>query len=145
LRPRPSGKPVFCRRYNPEKVYAEVIGEHLDEALRLKVLEFRNEIPDTLIQKTVERLFYPQDSIEDVVHNKNVIKVRYNLDTLRRNFKTIIYKLYLQLSSIADPNNKIGEYFIEYDRYINFTNDDLEAVINTKQGSTCPDTAVWDS
>lgn len=133
-----AGKPVFCRRYNPEKVYAEVIGEHLDEALRLKVLEFRNEIPDTLIQKTVERLFYPQDSIEDVVHNKNVIKVRYNLDTLRRNLKTIIYKLFLQLSSIADPNNKIGEYFIEYDRYINFTNDDLEAVINTKTREYLP-------
>ena len=34
------GTPVLCRRYFPEDVYAEVIGEHLPEEDRLKVIEF---------------------------------------------------------------------------------------------------------
>jgi glycosyltransferase involved in cell wall biosynthesis len=32
------GTPIFCRRYEPEEVFSEVIGEHLGEEERLKVL-----------------------------------------------------------------------------------------------------------
>ncbi len=133
-----AGKPVFCRRYEPEQVYAEVIGEHLDESQRLRVLEFQKEIPDTLVSKTIQRLFYPQDAAEDVIHNIEVIRSRYNLESLKNTLETIFYKLYLQLHSITHPNPKIRDYFKEYDQYINFTNDDLEAVINTKTREYLP-------
>ena len=133
-----AGKPVFCRRYEPEQVYAEVIGEHLDESQRLRVLEFRKDIPETLVRKTIQRLFYPQDAAEDVIHNIEVIGSRYNLESLKNTLETIVYKLYLQLHSITHPNPKIRDYFREYDQYINFTNDDLEAVINTKTREYLP-------
>lgn len=133
-----AGKPVFCRRYEPEQVYSEVIGEHLDESQRLRVLEFKNDIPDTLVRSTVQRLFYPQDSIEDVEHNQKVINSRYNIDSLKQSLETIIYKLYLQLHSIANPNNKIKDYFADYEQYIHFSNEDLESVINTKTREYLP-------
>ncbi len=133
-----AGKPVFCRRYEPEQVYAEVIGEHLDESQRLRVLEFQKEIPDALVEKTIQRLFYPQDAAEDVIHNIEVIRSRYNLESLKNTLESIVYKLYLQLNSITHPNPKIRDYFREYDRYINFTNEDLEAVINTKTREYLP-------
>ena len=133
-----AGKPVFCRRYEPEQVYSEVIGEHLDESQRLRVLEFKKDIPDALVKSTVQRLFYPQDSIEDVEHNENVIKSRYNIESLKRALNTIIYKLYLQLNAIAFPNKKIKEYFADYRQYIHYSNEDLEAVINTKTREYLP-------
>lgn len=133
-----AGKPVFCRRYKPDQVYSEVIGEHLDESLRLRVLEFKNDIPDTLVRETVQRLFYPQDSLEDVEHNVLVIKSRYNIESLKRSLESVILKLYLQLHSIANPNLKIKDYFCDYEQYINFSNDDLEDLINTKTREYLP-------
>jgi len=133
-----AGKPVFCHRYEPEQVYSEVIGEHLDESQRLRVLEFKKDIPDVLVRNTVQRLFYPQDSIEDVEHNEKVIKSRYNIEILKRDLETILYKLYLQLHSISMPNKKIKDYFDDYEQYIHFSNEDLEAVINIKTRDYMP-------
>lgn len=133
-----AGKPVFCRRYEPEEVYAEVIGEHLDESQRLRVLEFKKDISDTLVRRTVQRLFYPQDSIEEVEHNEKVIKSRYNIESLKRSLETILHRLYLQLNAIASPNKKIKDYFEDYNQYIHFSNDDLKALINTKTREYLP-------
>jgi len=133
-----AGKPVFCRRYEPEQVYSEVIGEHLDESQRLRVLEFKKDIPDTLVRNTVQHLFYPQDSSEDVEHNERVIKSRYNLESLKRSLETILNKLYIQLYSIANPNKKITDYFADYEQYIHFSNENLESVINTKTREYLP-------
>ncbi len=133
-----AGKPVFCRRYEPEEVYAEVIGEHLEESQRLRVLEFRKSIPNAVVVSTVQRLFYPQDYVEDVEHNEQVIKTRYDIESLERSLEAVLYKLYLQLQSIAKPTLRVKEYFSDYEPYIHFTNKDLEAVINTRTREYLP-------
>ena len=133
-----AGKPIFCRRYEPEQVYAEVIGEHLDEHQRLRVLDFKKGIPDKLVVDTAQRLFYPQDFIEELEHNANVISSRYNIENLERSFEAIIYKLYLQLHSIANPDNEIEDYFSDYKLITRFSNKDLETVINTKTREYLP-------
>ena len=93
------GIPIFCRRYYPENVYAEVIGEHLEESDRLKVLEFDGiHITDKLIEKIINRVFFPQNYIDEVEHNKRAVQKRYSLEALQTNLTQILHKLYLQIS-----------------------------------------------
>lgn len=128
-----SGTPIFCRQYEPRKVYEEVIGHNLDENNRLRVLEFKgSKIPTQLIQKIINQVFYPQNSIEDIAHNQNVIKRRYSIESLSINLNYIIYKQYLQLKSIHSNLNEVQEIIQKYQKLITFRNDDLESILNTK-------------
>ena len=134
-----AGKPIFCRRYEPEEVYSEVIGEHLEESLRLRVLEFTGEaIPKKLVQKTVDKIFYPQDSMEDVIHNENAVKKRFKLSNLRKNLEQILYSLYLQLTSIPHRNKNIAEYFQQYQKFFHPDNQDLNSILNQEKRHYLP-------
>ena len=60
------GTPIFCRQYEPRAVYEEVIGYHLEENKRLRVLEFKGtKIPSKLIAKICNHVFYPQTRMVD--------------------------------------------------------------------------------
>lgn len=133
-----AGKPIFVRRYEPEEVYAEVKGEHLDESLRLKVLEFKDNISEKLVQSMVTKIFYPQDSLRDVIHNKNVIQKRFNIDSLQKNLNKILYQIYLQLKSINQSKEKIAGYIKEYDNYQNKNSNELDYLIDRKRREYLP-------
>jgi len=134
-----AGKPIFCRRYEPQEVYSEVIGEHLEESQRLRVLEFSGEkIPKKLVKKIIDKIFYPQDSLEDVIHNERVVKKRFKLTNLQKNINHILYRLYLQLVSIPDQNKNIANYFEVYRKCFHLKNQDLPAVINQKSRHYLP-------
>jgi len=100
-----SGTPIVCRQYEPRAVYEEVIGNHLDEKNRLRVLEFKaNRLPKKLIHKVIDQVFYPQNSMADVTHNLNVIKNRYSFETLEKDMRKVMEKVHFQLRS-----NYLGE------------------------------------
>ncbi len=128
-----SGIPIFCRQYEPRAVYEEVIGNHLDEKSRLRVLEFTgNKLSKNLISKIIEQVFYPQNSVDDVTHNLNVIKNRYSFEALEDNMRNILKTLHAQLNS--NYNGKeyklVGNMFEIYKAHINFKNADLAAIMN---------------
>ncbi|MBN4051235.1 phosphodiester glycosidase family protein [bacterium AH-315-M05] len=131
------GIPIFCRRYYPENVYSEVIGEHLEESDRLKVLEFDGiHITDKLIEKIINRVFFPQNYIDEVEHNKRAVQKRYSLDALQTNLTQILHKLYLQLQ----PNKKSYELTVrslnQYKKTLSHKN--TEGLINTKNREYLP-------
>ena len=100
------GTPIFCKQYEPRAVYEQVIGYHLDESQRLKVLEFKGyNIPRKLIAEISDHVFYPQNSMEDLVHNRNVIQQRYSLEALQRNMEYLLRRLHSQLNAISDTAN----------------------------------------
>ncbi len=128
-----SGTPIFCRQYEPREVYEEVIGNHLDEKNRLRVLEFKgSKLSKNLINKIIEQVFYPQNSVDDVTHNLNVIKNRYSYESLENNIRDILKILYFQLNSNCSSKERIliGDMFAIYKAHINFKNDDLAAIMN---------------
>jgi hypothetical protein len=128
-----SATPIFCRQYEPREVFEEVIGYHLSAENRLRVLEFKgSRIPDKLISKIINHVFYPQNSLDDVAHNLNVIKKRYSLQSLGLNVEYIIYKHYLQLNSISRQNKCTPKLIEKYNKLCQFKNEDLDAILNTK-------------
>ena len=101
------GIPIFCRRYYPENVYSEVIGEHLGERERLRVLDFkRNNLKDSLVQKVADRVFFPQNFLEEVEHNKTAVEQRYSLNALKRNLDELLQQLYIQSSDHTEAKKK---------------------------------------
>ncbi len=128
-----TGVPIFCRRYYPEKVYAEVIGEHLPEKDRLKVIEFDGiNINDKQVEAISRRVFYPHKYIEETEHNKKVVEKRYSLESLNKNIEDICYRLHLQLqpNNISLETAKIA--LRQYKKICNFRNADLKKIINFK-------------
>lgn len=128
-----SGTPIYCRQYEPREVYEEVIGTNLNEKNRLKVLEFRgSKVSGRLINKIVDQVFYPQNTIDDVTHNLNVIKYRYSYKALELNMRDVLKNLHFQLNSIyhQEENNLIDKMFKRYKKSTILKNADLDAIMN---------------
>jgi len=128
------GTPIFCRQYEPREVYDQVIGRHLDESLRLIVLEFEgSKVPKILAEKICDHVFYPQNRMVDVTHNRNVIKQRYSIEALQKNMEYILERLHLQLKAISnDVNPQVIHFLEKYKEKVSFENDDLHAILNKK-------------
>lgn len=133
-----AGVPIFCRRYYPENVYSEVIGEHLPEKERLKVIEFDGkEITSKHIDDIILRVLFPHKFIAEFEQNKNVVQNRYSIESLSKNFENIFYQLYLQLR--PDRSIQITKKALnEYENIVKFTNDDLKNIINTENRQYLP-------
>lgn len=128
------GTPIFCRQYEPREVYDEVIGRHLDESLRLNVFEFKgSKVPKRLAERICDHVFYPQNRMVDVTHNRSVINKRYSLDALQKNLEYIVGRLHLQLGAISNTvSTQVVNLLEEYKAMVNFENDDLHAILNKK-------------
>lgn len=134
-----SGVPIFCRRYYPQNVYADVIGEHLPENERLKVIEFDGkEITQDHVLHIISRVFFPHKYIHEINQNLFVVKKRYSLESLNQEMKQVLKKLYLQLK----PNQPTMEVAVsainEYQKLLAFTNPDLESLLNAKNRQYLP-------
>ncbi len=97
------GTPILCRRYEPMDVYKEVIGVHLSESERLKVIEFDGKnIKGRHVNDIIDRIFFPNKYVDEVLHNRNVVLKRYSLLSLNENIKDICFQLFLQLRPNED-------------------------------------------
>jgi len=128
-----SGIPIFCRRYFPENVYSEVIGEHLTETERLKVIEYDGKkIRSSHVEAITERIFFPHKYISEIQHNKKVVKKRFSLDSLSKNIEDIIYKLHLQLIDRTSLENDVKQTFKVYGKFNKESENLLTDLVDTK-------------
>ncbi|MFC2129245.1 phosphodiester glycosidase family protein [Bacteroidota bacterium] len=133
------GTPIFCSRYVPEEVYSEVIGEHLKEKERLKVLEFKGKkISKKIVSKIINRVFFPHKYADETKHNKKVVEKRYSLNALNENIQQIIQRLYSQLLTTTETQGIADKALREYAKRSSFTNEDLEFIINRKNRQYMP-------
>ncbi|MWW26786.1 phosphodiester glycosidase family protein [Algibacter lectus] len=128
------GTPIFCRQYEPREVYDQVIGRHLDESLRLNVLEFKgSKVPKLLAEKICDHVFYPQNRMVDVTHNRSVINKRYSIESLEKNMRYILERMCLQLDALgSEDNTQVVTLLKEYKKSVDFENEDLNAILNKK-------------
>ena len=134
-----AGVPIFCRRYQPENVYAEVIGEHLPEKERLKVIEFTGRtILDSHVKEVIEKVFFPHLHYRGVSHNKKVVQKRYSIGSLNSSIDNIVRKLHYQLKSNDKNLNNVSGLYELYHQKVNFKNKDVEALLDTKNRHYLP-------
>jgi len=133
------GTPIICRRYEPVDVYREVIGEHLEEEERLKVIGFdKNDIRTKHVEKIVDRIFFPNKYVDEVLHNRNAVIKRYSLQNLEKNLMQIITRLYGQILSNRESMEITKETFQTFKELVHFRNSDLNALLNTEHRNYLP-------
>jgi len=133
------GTPIFCRRYEPETVFSEVIGEHLEERNRLKVLEFRGKkISKGIVNQIISRMFFPHNHTEEFRHNRRVVHRRYSLDALNENIYQVLHRTYLQLKNNQKNYRITREILDDYREMVNFNNDDLDHLLDRRNRHYLP-------
>ena len=127
-----SGVPIFCRRYFPENVYSEVIGEHLPEKERLIVIEYDGKkILPSHIESITQQVFFAHKYRSELNHNKMVVQRRYSIQSLSDNIQTVVYQLYLQLLDQHSSLEYVKKSFIKYKALNKKDETLLKKLINT--------------
>ncbi|MFC2111842.1 phosphodiester glycosidase family protein [Bacteroidota bacterium] len=133
------GTPILCRRYEPMDVYKEVIGEHLEEQDRLKVIGFDGKkIKTKHVREIIDRIFFPNKYVDEVLHNRNAVLKRYSLHSLDENLMQICVSLYRQLLSNRESMEITKDAFSTFRELVNFRNDDLEELLDTEHRNYLP-------
>lgn len=126
------GVPIFCRRYQPEEVYSDVIGEHLHNELRLKNIEFKDpQLNRDIVESVKQHLFSPISFERTREHNRYVIEKRYSFKVLMEEFQNIIYKLFLLIQPNHEPLDRAREAFRKYKTDLENNKMFIADIINT--------------
>ncbi|QSH40593.1 glycosyltransferase [Lentisphaerota bacterium ZTH] len=81
------GIPIVCRRYYPEEVFAEVIGENLPKTERIKYLLFpEGEFDVEFLKNVTDILMHPEHYRQWKEHNREAVKHRYSMKMIVRKF-----------------------------------------------------------
>jgi len=108
-----SGAPIVSSRYHPTKVFSELIGENLEDSLRLRVLEFPEHKQKNweTIKKLTLLFRDPHYNQMDIRHNREVIKKRYTYKILQCALKKYLRRLWDNLTHCPKLNKAVGEAF----------------------------------
>ena len=99
------GVPCLVRRYEPEAVYAHVIGEHLAAEDRLQVIEFRGQrIGSRAVAQVRSVLLHPEEHSARVRHNRRVVEKRYSTTALAGGLEATLHRLRHQLQINRGPH-----------------------------------------
>jgi len=89
-----SDVPIVCSRYEPEIVFAGVIGEHLPEEQQIKYSFFPpGSFPEDLLEELTLLLFEPEACQARFTHNRGAVKSRYGTTALEVTFRRLLDQL----------------------------------------------------
>ena len=89
------GIPIICSRYQPEEVFADVIGEDLPEELRIRYVLFpEGEFSEEFLNEVTDLLTHPEAWAKWREHNRQAIRLRYSEAALSVAFKRLLDRSY---------------------------------------------------
>ena len=132
------GVSIMTRRYDPEDVFAEVIGEHLARDERLEVIAFRNRITPALITSVKEHLLQPLRFRAANAHNRQVVEHRYAMESLARDFESCLRQLHRQLRVNDRDLETASEALSRFERRVRRDRGELGTVMNTDSREYLP-------
>ncbi|MFQ6100394.1 MAG: glycosyltransferase [Anaerolineae bacterium] len=89
-----AGVPIVCSRYRPEAAFARVVGEHLDEKLRIYYTLFpEGDFSACMLQEVMDIVFFPERLADRIAHNRAVVARRYSMQALQSTFKGFLEML----------------------------------------------------
>ena len=89
------GIPIICSRYQPEEVFADVVGEDLPEELRIRYLLFpEGDFSEDFLAEVADLLLRPEQLTIWRRHNRRAIRMRYSELALRTAFQSLLESSY---------------------------------------------------
>jgi glycosyltransferase involved in cell wall biosynthesis len=89
------GIPIICSRYQPEEVFAEVIGEDLPEAFQIRYLLFpEGDFLEPFLAEVTELLTRPESWAKWREHNRHAVRDRFSVAALSMALKQILDRSY---------------------------------------------------
>jgi glycosyltransferase involved in cell wall biosynthesis len=89
------GVPIICSRYQPEEVFADVIGEDLPEVLQIRYQLFPEEdFSEEFLDEVAELLTNPAARTRWREHNRRAVRTRYSEVALRAAFQRLLDRAY---------------------------------------------------
>jgi hypothetical protein len=139
------GVSIMTRRYDPEDVFAEVVGEHLARDERLEVISFRDRITPAHITSVKEHLLQPLRFRAAAAHNRQVVEDRYAMESLARDFERCLQQLHRQLQ-VNDPDlETASEALSRFEGRVRRHRGELGTVMNTDSREYLPGHGATDA
>ncbi|MHC4931935.1 MAG: glycosyltransferase [Planctomycetota bacterium] len=89
-----AGVPIVCSRYQPEEVFAAVVGEHLPEEQRIRYDLFpEGECGTDLLDSLTRILLDPASLADRTRHNREVVRERYAMPEMKRAFRRYLDRI----------------------------------------------------
>lgn len=89
------GIPIICSRYEPEEVFAGVIGEDLPQELQIHYLLFPEDaFSEAFLQEVADLLTHPEAWAKWREHNRQAIRLRYSTAALSAAFQHLLDSAY---------------------------------------------------
>ena len=89
-----AGVPIICSRYQPEQVFAEVVGEELPEDQQILYTLFpEGDFDSSFLDEVAGILLYPDKSQPRRIHNQKAVRMRYSTDALKTKFELLLDRL----------------------------------------------------
>ncbi len=127
------GTPIFVRKYAPRDVYEEVIGYHLEEKNRLKVIEYDGKnIKKKYANAIIDRVLFPHKYTEEINHNRKAVVRRFSLEVLNNNLLEILNRLIFQINSGKKEKDIVIQSLSKYRDSFNPNDPDLTSIMNSK-------------
>jgi len=89
------GIPIICSRYEPEEVFAGVIGEDLPQDFRIHYLLFpEEEFSEAFLEEVADLLIHPETWAKWREHNRQAVRLRYSTAALSAAFRRLLDSAY---------------------------------------------------
>jgi len=89
-----SGIPIICSRYNPKKVFDDVIGRELSKDLRIQYTLFpEGRFNRIFLSDVTEILMHPATRKRQMTQNRMAVRTRYSQATLINVFERVLDRL----------------------------------------------------
>jgi glycosyltransferase involved in cell wall biosynthesis len=89
-----AGVPIVCSRYQPEEVFAAVVGEDRPESERILYETFPDgEFDEALLQAVTDMVFEPAAFLDRINHNREVVRRRFSMGELSRSLARFLEAL----------------------------------------------------
>lgn len=101
-----AGIPMFCSRYEPDEVFASVVGEDLDPEDRIDVdIIPEGEIKDETVRRLVNVALEPRAQAQRAEHNRAAARRRFSQAELARQIERFIGRL----DELCNPNSGVSD------------------------------------
>ena len=86
-----AGVPIICSRYQPEQIFADVVGESLTEDQRIQYILFPEEdFSESFLNEVTDLLLYPEKWAERKKHNIKATRQRYGPEVMKETLKKFL-------------------------------------------------------